>query len=241
MVKAIFKVCKRQCVPLYSSKFSRKDFTLWQHIALLALMQRIRKSYREYVNDYLTTTEKLVRTLRLSELPHFTSIEKFLLRVPSILLERVLGGFIRDGEDQEPGVQQYVVKQDKAIEYLASLIPAGLDFSAFRLVVDCANGSACRVVPLLLARLGMHAEILNAEPNGRNINLNCGSLHPEMLVETTRAAGADLGVAFDGDADRAMFATRQGRAADGDHVLYAIAPFLHRQGNLKGAAVVARR
>jgi hypothetical protein len=87
MVKAIFKVCKRQCVPLYSSKFSRKDFTLWQHIALLALMQRIRKSYREYVNDYLTTTEKLVRTLGLSKLPHFTSIEKFLLRVPSILLE----------------------------------------------------------------------------------------------------------------------------------------------------------
>ena len=127
---------------------------------------------------------------------------------------------------------------DGYVEYLASLIPAGLDFSAFRLAVDCANGSACRVVPLLLARLGMHAEILNAEPNGRNINLNCGSLHPEMLVETTRATGADLGVAFDGDADRAMFATRQGRVADGDHVLYAIAPFLHRHGNLKGAAVV---
>src|SRR5713101_7476988 len=81
MVKAIFKVCKRQCVPLYSSKYSRKDFTLWQHIALIALMQRIRKSYREYVNDYLTTTEKLVRVLGLSKLPHFTSIEKFMLRV----------------------------------------------------------------------------------------------------------------------------------------------------------------
>jgi hypothetical protein len=89
-------VCQRQCVPLYSSRFSRKDFTLWQHIALIALMQRIRKSYREYVNDYLTTTEKLVRVLGLSKkLPHFTSIEKFLLRVPSTLLERVIGGFIR--------------------------------------------------------------------------------------------------------------------------------------------------
>ncbi len=95
MVKAIFKVCQRQAVPKYSSKYSRKDFTLWQHIALIALMQRIRKSYREYVDDYLTTTEKLVRILGLSEkLPHFTSIEKFLLRVPSTLLERVLGGFI---------------------------------------------------------------------------------------------------------------------------------------------------
>lgn len=94
MVRTIFKVCKRQAVPLYSSKFSRKDYTLWQHIALVALMQRVRKSYREYVNDYLTTTEKLVRVLGLPRLPHYTSIEKFLLRAPSTLVERVLGGFI---------------------------------------------------------------------------------------------------------------------------------------------------
>jgi len=124
------------------------------------------------------------------------------------------------------------------VEYLVGLIPAGLDFSRFRLVVDCANGSASRVAPLLLARLGIKPHLLNAEPNGKNINLNCGSLHPEGLVEATRAGGADLGVAFDGDADRAIFATGEGRIADGDHVLYAIAPFLHRQGNLKGHAVV---
>jgi hypothetical protein len=95
LVKTIFKVCKRQHVPHYSSKYSRKDYTLWQHIALIALMQRVRKSYREYVDDYLTTTEKLLRVLGLSKkIPHFTSIEKFLLRVSSTLLERVLGGFI---------------------------------------------------------------------------------------------------------------------------------------------------
>jgi hypothetical protein len=94
MVRAIFKVCRRQAVPLYSSKYSRKDFTLWQHIALLALMQRVRKSYREYVDDYLTTTERLLDVLGLSKLPHFTTIEKFLLRVPGTLLERVMGGFI---------------------------------------------------------------------------------------------------------------------------------------------------
>src|SRR5712692_9785370 len=80
VVRTVFKVCKRQAVPLYSSRFSRKDYTIWQHIALIALMQRIRKSYREYVNDYLTTTEKLVRVLGLNRLPHYTSIEKFLLR-----------------------------------------------------------------------------------------------------------------------------------------------------------------
>jgi hypothetical protein len=94
MVRAIFKVCKRQCVPLYSSRFSRKDYTLWQHIALLALMQRIRKSYREYVDDYLTTTERLLDVLGLSKIPHFTTIEKFLLRVPGALLESVIGGFL---------------------------------------------------------------------------------------------------------------------------------------------------
>jgi phosphoglucosamine mutase len=127
---------------------------------------------------------------------------------------------------------------EEYVEHLVSLIPAGLDFSRYRLVVDCAHGAACRVAPLLLARLGIKAHTLNAEPNGRNINLHCGSLHPEMMVETTRALGADLGVAFDGDADRAIFATHEGRLADGDHVLYAIAPFLERHGDLKGRAVV---
>ncbi len=94
MVKAIFKVCRRQAVPLYSSKYSRRDFTLWQHIALLVIMQRIRKSYREYVNDFLTVTERLLYVLGLSKLPYFTTIEKFMLRVPGTLLERVLGGFL---------------------------------------------------------------------------------------------------------------------------------------------------
>jgi hypothetical protein len=94
LVRTVFKVCKRQHVPHYSSKYSRKDFTLWQHIALIALMQRVRKSYREYVDDYLTTTERLLDVLGLSKLPHFTTIDKFLLRMPGALLERVLGGFI---------------------------------------------------------------------------------------------------------------------------------------------------
>jgi hypothetical protein len=94
MVKVVFKVCQRQHIPLYLSRFSRHDYTLWQHIALVMLMQRIRKSYREYVDDYLTTTEKLLDVLGLSKIPHFTTIEKFLLRVPGALLESVIGGFL---------------------------------------------------------------------------------------------------------------------------------------------------
>jgi hypothetical protein len=95
MVRTVFKVCRRQRVPLYSSKYSRRDYTLWQHIALLALTQRIRKSYREFVDGLLTVANRLVRALGLSRIPHFTCLEKFVLRVPSVLLERVLGGFPR--------------------------------------------------------------------------------------------------------------------------------------------------
>jgi hypothetical protein len=94
MVRAVFKVCRHQHVPLYSSKFSRRDYTQWQHIALLALWQRMRKSYREYVNDLLPVADALVEELGLPRLPHFTTIEKFMLRISSTLLERVMGGFV---------------------------------------------------------------------------------------------------------------------------------------------------
>jgi len=118
------------------------------------------------------------------------------------------------------------------------LVKDGSRVAPPRLVIDCANGAASRVVPQLLDRLGVAATVLHAEPNGRNINLNSGSLHPEKMADETRAQRADLGVAFDGDADRAIFATPDGRTVDGDHVLYAVAPFLHGQGLLKGKAVV---
>ncbi len=124
------------------------------------------------------------------------------------------------------------------VEFLSRLVPDGMGLSRYRLVVDCAHGSSSRIVPELLRRLGVEARILNASPNGRNINLECGSLHPEVMARETRAARADLGVAFDGDADRAIFATRQGRIADGDHVLYACARHLHERGRLKGPGVV---
>ncbi len=124
------------------------------------------------------------------------------------------------------------------LAFLAGLVPPGKSFRGYRLVVDCAQGAASRVAPALLARLGIEASILHAEPNGRNINLHCGSLHPEAMQAATKSQAADLGVAFDGDADRAIFATRTGRLADGDHILYGLAPFLAQRGLLKGGAVV---
>jgi len=124
------------------------------------------------------------------------------------------------------------------LERLIQLIPVGLRLSQYRLVVDCAHGAAYRVVPELLRRLGFEAHFLHVEPNGRNINLASGSLYPQAMAEATQALSADLGVAFDGDADRAIFATREGKLIDGDYILSIMAPFLKRSGMLKGSAVV---
>jgi phosphoglucosamine mutase len=140
--------------------------------------------------------------------------------------------------DSEPALELAPHLLEDYLERLLELIPAGLAVSQYRLVVDCAHGAAYRVVPSLLRRLGIEAHFLHVEPNGRNINLGCGSLYPQMMAESTRALSADLGVAFDGDADRAIFATREGKLIDGDYVLSIMAPFLQGRGMLKGSAVV---
>jgi phosphoglucosamine mutase len=127
---------------------------------------------------------------------------------------------------------------DRYLDFLIDLFPCARQFSRFRLVVDCANGSASRVAPRLFQRLGIQARFLNADPNGHNINLECGSLHPREMAEETRKSGADLGVAFDGDADRAIFSTPEGQIADGDYVLYSTATFFQEHGLLKGGSVV---
>jgi phosphoglucosamine mutase len=152
-------------------------------------------------------------------------------------IERELAEVGSDGA-AEPALPGDTSLLTDYVERLASLVARGPWVAPERLVVDCAHGASSYVVPPLLARLGIRGRVLNAEPNGRNINLQCGSLHPEQMAEETRNSGADLGVAFDGDADRAIFATRDGRIADGDHVLYAFAPFFQRQNLLTGGAVV---
>jgi phosphoglucosamine mutase len=107
-----------------------------------------------------------------------------------------------------------------------------------RLVMDCAQGAAFQLGPSLMERLGITAKVLNAEPDGRNINRDCGSMHPAVVAAATRDSDAELGVAFDGDADRAIFATASGRVVDGDHVLYVVSRFLDQRGELKGRGVV---
>lgn len=124
------------------------------------------------------------------------------------------------------------------LDFLAGLPEDAAAIRGFRVVMDCANGAASAIAPELAARLGLIAEVLNASPDGTNINAGCGSLYPAGMAEATRRVGADLGVAFDGDADRAIFATAAGRIVDGDHVLYAAAQFLQDRGRLEGGGVV---
>lgn len=108
-----------------------------------------------------------------------------------------------------------------------------------RLVIDCANGSATAVAPRLFQKLESRFELIGNEPDGRNINLNCGSLHLESLREHVLRTGADAGVAFDGDADRALFVSHSGRIIDGDAVLFLAATALQKAGKLPGNAIVA--
>jgi phosphoglucosamine mutase len=127
-------------------------------------------------------------------------------------------------------------------EYLAflrsRLIP-GAKLSGLRLVLDCANGAAYKLGPELFRSLGAHVIPMGAAPDGRNINAGCGSLHLEGLQRRVREDRATLGVAFDGDADRALFICESGKIINGDGVLLAAARYLKSQGMLKGTRVVA--
>ena len=120
--------------------------------------------------------------------------------------------------------------------YLANTVSRAFPF---RMVIDCANGSATEVAPHLFGRLGSKVEWIGASPDGRNINLNCGSLHLEGLQERVVAGGADIGIALDGDADRALFVSSSGKIVDGDAVLFLAGSSLKRAGHLKGDVVIA--
>jgi phosphoglucosamine mutase len=119
------------------------------------------------------------------------------------------------------------------LDFLASTFPYSLE--GLRMSVDAANGSASTLGPRLFARLGATVTPIGTAPNGRNINLGCGSLHLEALRSEVLRTGAHLGVAFDGDADRALFVSHTGRLVDGDAVLFITGLALHRAGRLMEA------
>jgi len=125
------------------------------------------------------------------------------------------------------------------LDHLRAVIPEAVDLKGFRLAIDCANGATTTVAPALFRGLGFDVEVLGDEPDGRNINLQCGSTHPAALSRAVVEAGCRMGVAFDGDGDRAIFADEHGRVVNGDAVLLMCARQLQRERRLKGNAIVA--
>ena len=141
------------------------------------------------------------------------------------------------GRDEEVAVDPRLAG-DYA-DYLAGRIrrpgvPPGL-----KVVIDCANGASSEIAPAVLRGLGFEVEAIHASPDGRNINLDCGSLHPERLAARVVATGAALGVAYDGDADRALWVDGNGRLLSGDHTLFVQAVHMKETGRLRTSDVVA--
>ncbi|MGH9936761.1 MAG: phosphoglucosamine mutase, partial [Blastocatellia bacterium] len=118
-------------------------------------------------------------------------------------------------------------------------VGAGLKLRGMKIALDCANGAAYELAPKLFSALGADLTVINADPNGRNINLDCGSLHPEKLRQTVIEQKAALGLAFDGDADRLLMVDERGNLVDGDQVLFIMADYLASRGELAGDRVVA--
>jgi phosphoglucosamine mutase len=122
------------------------------------------------------------------------------------------------------------------IDWLAHPIPG---VQSLKAVVDCANGAASAIAGEVLARTGLRAEFTHSAPDGRNINQNCGALHPEIVGREVVARQADLGICFDGDADRALFTDAAGRVVNGDAILLLLALDLKQRGELAADTVVA--
>jgi phosphoglucosamine mutase len=128
---------------------------------------------------------------------------------------------------------------DRYIEFAKRTLPRSMSLAGMRVVIDCANGAAYKVAPAALWELGAEVVTINAEPNGMNINLDCGSTHPMALSKKVHEVRADIGIALDGDADRMVIVDENGTLIDGDQIMALIAEAWHQSGRLAGGGVVA--
>ncbi len=124
------------------------------------------------------------------------------------------------------------------IEYAKNTIPKGMTFDGLKMVVDCANGAAYAVAPTIFEELGAKVITIGTSPDGLNINDGCGSTYPEQMVKKVLEEGADIGLALDGDADRAIFCDSDGNIIDGDDVLYICASYALQNGELPENTIV---
>jgi phosphoglucosamine mutase len=164
--------------------------------------------------------------------------EKFTERV-----EREVEGIVADlSWSPKGGDAPRIAESDLVgayLDHLRTVFPEAPKLEGFRLVIDCANGATTTVGPKLFGSLGFDAFFIGNEPDGRNINLHCGSTHPELLAHTVVEHGCQMGIAFDGDGDRSIFVDHRGGIINGDAVLLMCGRQLQREGRLKGNAIVA--
>ena len=123
------------------------------------------------------------------------------------------------------------------VEFCKGTIPRRMTFKGLKVALDCANGASYQSAPAAFHELGADVHVINNTPNGYNINKDCGSTHIDGLRQAVLEHECDIGIAFDGDADRVLMIDQKGDLVDGDQLLFVIANSLHKQGRLKGGVV----
>ena len=139
-------------------------------------------------------------------------------------IEKLLAGDLKPVKTAELGkAQRFDESGDRYIEFCKSTVPPDVSFDSLRVVLDCANGACYKVSPSILRELGAEVISIGTEPDGYNINHECGSTHPERVQEEVIKQRADFGIALDGDGDRVVLIDRQGNVLDGDDIMYILA------------------
>ena len=159
-------------------------------------------------------------------------------RIEQLIASGELDG-LRAGPDDIGRARRIEDAAGRYVVFLKKTFPRDLTLDGLRVVLDCANGAAYRLRPTVLEELGAEVFCLGVDPNGRNINRDCGSLYPEKVAARVRELRADVGIALDGDADRCVVVDEKGHDVDGDAVLALCARDLAVRGELKGGSVVA--
>ena len=154
-------------------------------------------------------------------------------------IEEKIENYILDEKLPEcTNIGRYERDENLKNKYINFLYTLANDYNGLKVVVDCANGSASATAPTLFEKLNVNAKIIFDSPDGVNINDNCGSTHLDALISKVKETGADLGIAYDGDADRCLLVTNDGDVIDGDYVLAICGKYLKEKGRLNNNAIV---
>jgi phosphoglucosamine mutase len=125
------------------------------------------------------------------------------------------------------------------VEYSKRSFDKRYDLKGLKIVLDCANGATYKVAPMAISELGADVVVINDEPDGKNINDNCGAVHPELLSQKVLENKADVGISFDGDGDRVIFVDEKGNVVDGDYIMGICGKYMNSKGELKDSTIVA--